>query len=93
MRSKKGTVVSVSGNKTIVVEVNTYRQHSKYKKRFRVTSKFHAHDEEEKFKTGDEVTIYETRPLSKMKRWTTGSELSKELPTKKEGTKSNNTEK
>lgn len=70
MRSKKGTVVSKSGKNTIVVEVQTYKQHSKYKKRFRVTSKFHAHDEKEETNLGDIVTIYETRPLSKMKRWT-----------------------
>ncbi len=71
MRSKKGNVVSKSGAKTIVVAVDTYKQHAKYKKRYLVTSKFHAHDEKEQFKVGDEVTIYETRPLSKLKRWTT----------------------
>lgn len=71
MRSKKGTVVSQSGNKTIVVEVNTYRTHAKYKKRYRVTKRFHAHDEASKYKVNDEVIIYETRPLSKLKRWTT----------------------
>ena len=70
MRSKKGTVVSLSGNKTIVVEVHTYKAHPKYKKRYRSTSRFHAHDEEGKYQVGDAVTIYETRPLSKMKRWT-----------------------
>ena len=71
MRSKKGTVVSKSGNKTIVVAVHTYKQHPKYKKRFRVTRKFHAHDEENTYKVDDVVTIYETTPLSKKKRWTT----------------------
>jgi small subunit ribosomal protein S17 len=70
MRSKKGTVVSKSGSKSIVIEVHTYKQHPKYKKRFRTTSKFHAHDEKETYKVGDEVTIYETTPLSKLKRWT-----------------------
>lgn len=70
MRSKKGTVVSKSGIKSIVVEVLTYKQHPKYKKRYRTTSKFHAHDEAEKYQVGDEVTIYETKPLSKLKRWT-----------------------
>jgi small subunit ribosomal protein S17 len=71
MRSKKGSVVSKSGAKTIVVEVNTYKVHPKYKKRYRVTKKFHAHDEKDVFQVGDQVTIYETRPLSKLKRWTT----------------------
>lgn len=70
MRSKKGTVVSKSGEKSIVVAVHTYKQHAKYKKRFRTTSKFHAHDEKNEFKVGDDVTIYETKPLSKLKRWT-----------------------
>lgn len=70
MRSKKGTVVSVSGNKTIVVQVDTYKAHPKYKKRYRVSKKFHAHDEESKHQVGDVVEIYETRPLSKLKRWT-----------------------
>ena len=71
MRSKKGTVVSKSGNKTIVVEVHTYRQHPKNKKKFRVTRKFHAHDEKEQYKVGDKVEIFETKPISKMKRFTT----------------------
>jgi small subunit ribosomal protein S17 len=70
MRSKKGTVVSKSGHKTIVIAVHTYKQHAKYKKKFRVTSKFHAHDEEGKYEVGDLITIYETKPLSKLKRWT-----------------------
>ncbi|MBT4384785.1 30S ribosomal protein S17 [Candidatus Peregrinibacteria bacterium] len=69
MRSKKGTVVSKSGNKSIVVAVHTYKQHEKYKKRFRVTKKFHAHDEDNKAQVGDDITIYETKPLSKLKRW------------------------
>ena len=70
MRSKKGEVVSKSGNKSIVVEVHSYKVHPKYKKRFRVSKKFHAHDEGNKYKVGDEVTIFETRPLSRLKRWT-----------------------
>ena len=70
MRSKKGTVVSKSGNKTVVVAVHTYKQHQKYKKRYRVTQKFHAHDEEDKYQVGDEIVIYESKPISKLKRWT-----------------------
>jgi len=70
MRSKKGVVVSKSGNKTIVVQVSTSKVHPKYKKRYSVNNKFHAHDEENEFKVGDQVTIYETRPLSRLKRWT-----------------------
>jgi small subunit ribosomal protein S17 len=55
--------------KTIVVSVFTYKLHSKYKKRYRVTRKFYAHDENNTYKTGDVVTIQETKPLSKLKRW------------------------
>ncbi len=69
MRAKKGTVVSKSGEKSIVVEVHTYVMHSKYQKRFRRSKKFHAHDAENKKQVGDDVIIVETRPLSKLKRW------------------------
>ena len=71
MRTKEGTVVSKSGIKTIVVKVETSKIDPKYKKRYSESTKFHAHDEKETFKVGDSVTIYETRPLSRLKRWTT----------------------
>ena len=45
MRTKKGVVTSTKMDKTIVVSVHTYKSHAKYKKNFRVTSKFYAHDE------------------------------------------------
>ena len=70
MRSKTGIVTSAKGDKTIVVQVETYEAHPKYKKRYRVSTKFHAHDPENKYQEGDNVTVYESRPLSKMKRWT-----------------------
>lgn len=70
MRTKQGTVVSDKMDKTITVEVHTYKSHPKYKKRFRETRKFAADNPENKYKTGDAVVIYETRPLSKRKRWT-----------------------
>ena len=70
MRAKKGTVTGAKMDKTIVVTVHTYKTHPKYKKRYRVSRKFYAHDPENKHNIGDEVTIYETRPLSKLKRWT-----------------------
>ena len=69
MRLKKGVVTSSKMNKTIVVSIDSYKSHPKYKKRFKVTKKFYAHDEENKFNEGDVVTIKETRPLSKLKRW------------------------
>ena len=69
MRLKKGVVTSNKMNKTIVVSVEAYKSHPKYKKRFKVTKKFYAHDEENKYAEGEIVTIKETRPLSKLKRW------------------------
>jgi len=56
-------------NKTIVVSVDTYKSHPKYKKRYKVTKKFYAHDENNSCNEWDLVTIKETRPLSKLKRW------------------------
>jgi small subunit ribosomal protein S17 len=56
-------------NKTIVVSVHVYKSHPKYKKRYRVSTKFHAHDEKEVCQLGDTVVIKETRPISKLKRW------------------------
>ncbi|MGB2110384.1 MAG: 30S ribosomal protein S17 [Patescibacteria group bacterium] len=69
MRTKKGVVTSTKMDKTIVVSVHTYKSHEKYKKRYRVTNKFYAHDENNTCSEGDIVTIKETRPLSKLKRW------------------------
>ena len=69
MRLKKGIVTSCKMNKTIVVSVDSHISHPKYKKRFKVTTKFYAHDEENKFQEWEVVTIKETRPLSKLKRW------------------------
>lgn len=70
MRTKTGIVTSTKMAKTIVITVHTYKQHPKYKKSYRTTKTFTAHDEHEVAKEGDEVTIKESRPLSKTKRWT-----------------------
>jgi len=70
MRTIKGVVTSIAMNKTIVVSVSSYKSHAKYKKSYRVTSKFYAHDEENTCKLNDLVVIQESRPLSKLKRWT-----------------------
>lgn len=70
MRNKIGQVVSNKGKKTLVVRVETSRLHPKYKKRYNVSKKFHAHCEDEtQFNLGDLVTIEETKPISKLKRW------------------------
>jgi small subunit ribosomal protein S17 len=69
MITKKGTVVRISGNKTVKVEVNEYRTHPKYKKRYRITKRFLVHDEKENAKVGAEVTIAPCTPISKRKSW------------------------
>jgi len=70
MRTKKGIVTSSKMQDTVVVTVHTYKQHPKYKKKYRTSKKFYAHSPENKIQEGDEITIYETSPLSKTKRWT-----------------------
>lgn len=69
MRTKTGIVTSAKSDKTVVVTVHRYVRHSKYLKRYRISKKFHAHDEDSKCKEGDTVVIEETRPLSKLKHW------------------------
>ncbi len=69
MRTKKGVVTSTKMDKTIVVTVHTYKNDPKYKKRYRVTTKFQAHDEKNSCEMWDVVVIKETKPLSKLKRW------------------------
>lgn len=69
MRTKKWIVTSDKMDKTVVVSVFTYKINPKYKKKFKITRKFYAHDELNKYKTGDEIIIKETKPLSKLKRW------------------------
>jgi small subunit ribosomal protein S17 len=68
-QERRGVVVSDKGDKTIVVQVETIRIHSKYKKVIRRSSKLHAHDESNSAGIGDTVRVVETRPLSKTKRW------------------------
>jgi len=65
----KGTVVSNKMDKTIVVAQHRYKTHGKYKKRYRVTKKFFAHDPQNKSQIDDTVIIREHRPLSRKKRW------------------------
>jgi small subunit ribosomal protein S17 len=68
-QERRGVVVSDAMDKTIVVKVDSIRQHKKYKKVIRRSAKFHAHDEQNSAHVGDVVRIVETRPLSKTKRW------------------------
>ena len=68
-KTRVGTVVSRSGDKSIVVETVTRVPHPRFKKIIKHSKKFHAHDEANVAIVGDKVRIMETRPLSKMKRW------------------------
>jgi small subunit ribosomal protein S17 len=65
----KGVVVSDKMDKTVVVSVSRFIKHPLYGKFYKVSKKYKAHDEENKFKTGDNVTIAPTRPISKDKRF------------------------
>ena len=65
-----GVVSSDKADKTIVVTVLTRKTHPIYKKQYSVSKKFMAHDEQNAAKTGDNVTIVETKPLSRNKHFT-----------------------
>ena len=64
-----GKVVSNKMNKSILVAIERRVPHPVYKKYFRQTTKLMAHDEKQEAGIGDVVSIMETRPLSKRKRW------------------------
>jgi small subunit ribosomal protein S17 len=66
---REGQVVSAGMEKTIVVTVIDRVRHGRYSKTVQRTTRFYAHDELNDAKVGDRVTIMETRPLSKLKRW------------------------
>jgi len=68
-RTLKGEVISNKMQKTVVVKVSRIKLHPKYKKYYRVSQNFKAHDEKNQCQIGDKVIIEETRPMSKDKRW------------------------
>jgi small subunit ribosomal protein S17 len=65
----QATVVSDKGDKTVIVLVERRVMHPVYKKFIRQSKRYAAHDENNQFKTGDNVFIEESRPISKRKRW------------------------
>ena len=69
-RILQGVVVSDKQEKTVVVKVERRFTHPLLKKTVRRTKNYHAHDEAKTFKVGDAVSIEETKPISKLKRWT-----------------------
>ena len=68
-KTRRGTVVKKSGDKTVVVLVERRYQHPVYGKQLVDAKKYHTHDERNEAAVGDFVVIQETRPLSKLKRW------------------------
>lgn len=68
-RILRGEVVSDAMQKTVVVSVTNIKEHPIYRKRYTVTKRYKAHDENKEYKVGDKVMIEEMRPLSKDKRW------------------------
>ncbi|MEX0748655.1 MAG: 30S ribosomal protein S17 [Candidatus Saccharimonadales bacterium] len=68
-RTLIGTVVSNKMDKTVNVAVTRLRNHPLYRKQYKITKKFLAHDEANACNIGDVVELQETRPTSKRKRW------------------------
>ena len=64
-----GLILSDKMDKSVVVRVERFVQHKVYKKYIKRYKKYHAHDEQNECRIGDEVKIIETRPLSKHKRF------------------------
>src|SRR5919112_1749276 len=69
IKVRQGVVVSDKADKTIIVRVDTARQHRMYKKVVRTSATLHAHDENNDAHIGDMVRVVESRPLSRTKRW------------------------
>ncbi len=64
-----GVVVSDKMSKTVVVAVDSYVKHPKYQKYITRTKRYKAHDENNRFKVGDKISIRETRPISRDKHF------------------------
>jgi len=80
-QEKVGEVVSTKMTKTIVVAVIRRVPHPLYKRIVTKRAKFYAHDEKQEAKVGDVVRIVESRPLSKLKRWTLSGVIRKAVDT------------
>jgi len=78
-RILSGVVVSSNSNKTITVDVTRRIKHKLYKKIIRKTKKYHAHDENNEFNVGDTVSIIESKPISKLKKWKVISNMGEKL--------------
>ncbi len=69
IRKLKGIITSDKMDKTVTVEVTRLKKEPRYKKFYKVSTKYKAHDPENQYKMGDKVMIELTRPMSKNKRW------------------------
>jgi len=69
-RVLSGTVVSDKGDKTVVVRVERRVKHPLYGKIIRLSKKYHAHDQDNSYRAGEQVRIEECAPISKQKNWT-----------------------
>ena len=68
-KTLKGIVVSDKMQKTVVVSVLTLKKHPRYKRFYKSSKHYKAHDEKGEYHVGDQVLIEETRPISKDKNW------------------------
>lgn len=68
-RKLQGIIISDKMPKTVVVEVEMIKKHSKYKKRYKRHKKYKVHTKEGEYKVGEKVIIEECRPISKDKKW------------------------
>ena len=68
-KTREGTVLSASMDKTAVVSVVDRVRHPLYRKTLQRTKKLYVHDEQNDLNVGDRVRVQETRPISKLKRW------------------------
>ncbi|MCX5749414.1 MAG: 30S ribosomal protein S17 [Candidatus Saganbacteria bacterium] len=86
---KEGFVLKNKMDKTVIVGVEQRFKHPLYQKVVSKTSRFVCHDEENKCNVGDKVSITETRPLSKTKRWRVETVIEQERTGKGHDTSTN----
>jgi small subunit ribosomal protein S17 len=76
-RTLTGIVVSDKMDKTVVVRVERIKEHPIYRRRYKLHTKYKAHDESNQYKTGEKVVIQECKPFSKDKKWEAVSKIAK----------------
>ena len=83
-RVLSGTVVSDKGDKTVVVRVERRVKHPLYGKIIRLSKKYHAHDQDNSYREGEQVRIEECAPISKQKNWTVLDRIGAAMPVEDE---------